>query len=154
MDVLNPAWVEDQIAETCAIWERCSSGAVQQGRRYSRAEQGERERAYDNALKAVERRYQRNSHTAVGKNSQVEQTIFLFSRFAAEAMDLPKDAIDLLTHDFLPIGVELGQRARRFDPTLSIAEITRLRATLGQLADFSPCWEQGSSSRRPSLATA
>jgi len=149
MDVLNPAWVEDQIAETSALWERCSSGAVQEGRRYSRTEQSERERAYDNALEAVERRYQRTTqNTAAGQNGQVEQTIFLFSRFAAEAMDLPKDAIDLLTHDFLPVGVELGQRARRFDPTLSIGEIIQaarnawtacgLQPLLGERVELTP----------------
>jgi hypothetical protein len=149
MDVLNTAWVEDQIAETSVIWERCSSGAVQQDRPYSRTEQSERERAYDNALEAVERRHQRMSqNTAAGKNGRVEQTIFLFSRFAAEAMDLPKDAIDLLTHDFLPVGVELGQRARRFDPTLSIGEIIQasrnawtacgLQPLLGERVELTP----------------
>jgi len=149
MNVLSPAWVDDQIAETSAIWERCSSGAVQQGRRYSRTEQSERERAYDNALEAVEGRYQRISqNTLAEKNHRVEQTILLFSRFAAEAMDLPKDAIDLLTHDFLPVGVELGQRARRFDPTLSSGEVIQaarnawtacgLQPLLGERVELTP----------------
>ncbi len=148
MDVLTPAWVEEQIAETSAIWECCSSGALQQGRRYSRTEQGERERAYDSALEAVERRYEMSPNTAGGKDGRVEQTILLFSRFAAEAMDLPKDAIDLLTHDFLPVGVELGQRARRFDATLSSGEIIQaarnawtacgLQPLLGERVELTP----------------
>ena len=33
--------------------------------------------------------------------------------------------VDLLTNDFLPVGTKLARWARRFDPTLSMADITQ-----------------------------
>jgi hypothetical protein len=46
-----------------------------------------------------------------------------FGLFAARALDLDEAAIDLLAEEFLPIGTELAQRARHFDPTLGMGEI-------------------------------
>ncbi len=122
MDVFDPDWVDERIGQTVSLWERCSKGPIHRGRRYSRREQGVRERAYDRALEAVEQRYQRNAQKPEN-NGPSDQMISLFSRFAAEAMGLPHDAIDLLTQDFFPVGAELGRQARRFDPNLGMGEI-------------------------------
>jgi hypothetical protein len=48
-----------------------------------------------------------------------------FARFSATALGLEPDAIGLLTQDFLPIGTKLARWARRFDPSLSMADIVQ-----------------------------
>jgi len=90
---------------------------------YTGREQRARESAYDRALSDV----QRLARPAARLNAtQAEQRILAaFARFAAEALDLGPDAIDLLTHDFLPVGTCLARWARSFDPGLSDAGIVQ-----------------------------
>jgi hypothetical protein len=98
-----------------------------EARRFTREEQRERERVYDEALGAVEReakRVRRGSvGSRVGREAAQERITAGFARFAATALDLPDEAIALLIEDFLPAGTGLARWARQFDPGLSMADI-------------------------------
>jgi hypothetical protein len=48
-----------------------------------------------------------------------------FARFSASALGLEKEAVTLLTDGFLPAGKIFARLARRFDPTLSMADIVQ-----------------------------
>lgn len=119
----NREWMKVQVAVTAAAWEECASGRAPEGRRYSVPEQQERERAYDAGLEAVEREARRARASRAARAKSKERVVAAFARFSAAALDLDEGAIELLTHDFLPVGTQLAQWARRFDPDLSMAEI-------------------------------
>lgn len=53
------------------------------------------------------------------------RTTASFGRFSAEALDLPADAIQMLTEGFLPVGTGLARWARSFDPDLGRADIVQ-----------------------------
>ena len=119
------AWVEAQVAETAAAWNDCAGGQAPDAPRYAPREQRRREHAYDEGLEAVERelkKARRNRGSTSRREIQARVTA-AFARFSAAALDLDNDAIDLLTHDFLPAGTQLARWARQFDPSLSMADI-------------------------------
>ena len=90
---------------------------------YSTAEQHTRERAYDDALAAVEREAKRAPRTLSSKLGRQQRITASFAQFSAHALDLRDEATQILTHDFLPVGTALARWARRFDPTLSMPDI-------------------------------
>jgi len=112
-------------AVTCAIgdaiheWSHRAGPWSASGPRYTPREQRHREKAWDRALDDVRRTCRRRAPDAEARLTQS------FARFAAEALDLGPDAIDLLTHGFLPVGTQLARWAHRFDPALSHADITQ-----------------------------
>ncbi len=150
--VYDWAWVEAQTALTMDVWNACAGCAVPQVRRYSDQEHRERERAYDEALDTVEREARRarglKRGGAAGSDAIYERVVKSFARFAATALDLDGDSIDLLTQDFLPAGTQLARWARQFDPGLSKAGIIQacrnawtacgLQPLLGQPAQLTP----------------
>jgi hypothetical protein len=89
------------------------------GSRYSTREQKQREKAYDRALDEVRRTCRQRRPDAEARLTNC------FAGFAAEALDLGPNAVDLLNHGFLPVGMQLARWARRFDPSLSHADITQ-----------------------------
>jgi hypothetical protein len=100
-------------------WSRAAGSWAGSGPHYSVREQKQREKAYDRALDEVRR-------TCRKRRPDAEERLTLcFARFAAEALDLGPDAIDLLNHGFLPVGTQLARWAHRFDPSLSHADITQ-----------------------------
>jgi hypothetical protein len=115
-------WVEGQVAQTIAVWNQSAAEPVEGGRRYNAVEQTERERAYDEGLNAVEREAKR-PRTRVERIEAQERITAAFGRFSAAALDLEGDAVELLTDDFLPVGTKLARWARRFDESLSMADI-------------------------------
>ncbi len=117
------AWVQAQVAQTIEVWTDSAARSHEGGRRYSRSEQQQRERAYDEGLKAVEQAVKRAPRTKAQRIETQDLIVILFARFSAAALDLEKEAIDLLTNDFLPVGTTLAQWARRFDPGLSMDDI-------------------------------
>jgi hypothetical protein len=127
MDALDSwPWVEAQVARTMEVWRECAAMQLPEGRRFTRAEQRARERAYDEALDAVEREAKRARRGGLRKNGTAEiqsRITAAFARFAGTALDLPDKAIALLTDDFLPVGTGLARWARQFDPGLSRADI-------------------------------
>jgi hypothetical protein len=121
----NWAWVEARVAETSEAWKQCASDRLPDAPSFSVGEQRKREKAYDEGLHAVERELKRarGNRTAAGRHETQQRVTTMFARFSAAALDLNDDAIDLLTHDFLPAGTRLGRWARQFDPELSMPDI-------------------------------
>ncbi len=52
-----------------------------------------------------------------------QQRITGFARFSGAGLNLERHAVQLLTDDFLPVGTKLARWARRFDDSLSMADI-------------------------------
>src|SRR5579863_6139004 len=116
-------WVETQVAQTMEEWNRSAARRQKGGQRYSRAEQQRGERAYDEALEAIEREVKRAPKNKAERIQTQDRTIAAFARFSVNALGLEEDAIKLLTDDFLPVGTTLARWARRFDQSLSMADI-------------------------------
>jgi hypothetical protein len=123
----NWAWIEAEAAHTAAAWNACARGPALERRPYSPREQRRREKAYDAGLTEVEDEARRSrglqGSTRRDRAETRERMIAAFAHFCAQALDLEAGAIALLTHDFLPVGTQLAQWARRFDPALSMPDI-------------------------------
>jgi hypothetical protein len=117
------AWVEAQVAQTIELWNRSATRAPEGGRRYTPTEQQQRERAYDEALEAVESEVKQAPRTKAERIETQDRIVAAFARFSANALGLEGDAIKLLTDDFLPVGTKLARWARSFDERLSMADI-------------------------------
>ena len=118
-------WVQTQVAETIALWNACAFHAAQPAPAYSRNDQRRREKIYDKALTEVEREARAHPGTPAERAEAQERTTASFARFSAEALDLEPEAVQLLTHGFLPAGTGLARWARRFDPDLSKEDIVQ-----------------------------
>ena len=116
-------WVQQQSAETAALWKDCAGQKPAAGPQYSPDEQARREDAYDRELRAVELEAKKKPRTSSESLQAQERITSSFAQFSATALDLQGDAVQLLTDDFLPAGTRLARWARRFDPTLSMADI-------------------------------
>jgi hypothetical protein len=126
-------WVEAQVAATVEVWDGSVSRRLPEARQYGAAEQQQRERAYDEALEAVERELKRGRirgrtraggrGSAARRRETQDRVTAAFARFSAAALDLNDEAIELLTDDFLPVGTQLARWARQFDESLSMADI-------------------------------
>ena len=103
-------------------WQRVAARAAPQ---YCLKQQREREQAYDAALREVEREARRTPRTRPERLAAQDRITASFARFAAAALDLKGEAIQLLTGDFLPVGTKLARWARQFDPTLSMSDIVQ-----------------------------
>jgi hypothetical protein len=115
-------WVESQAKRTAAVWNSCEGVLPSRGERFTSEDQDTREAAHDNALAIVENELQ--ALAAPHQRSRIRQRVIdAFSLFAARALDLEPATIDVLTHDFMPVGTGLAQWARRFDPNLAMADI-------------------------------
>lgn len=116
-------WVDAQVSQVVEMWHRSATQSPRCVRRYNATEQSEREEAYDEALQAVEENLQRTSPNQPERIGAQEQVAASFASFSAKALDLDGESIELLTREFLPVGTELAQWARRFDPGLRVWEI-------------------------------
>jgi hypothetical protein len=119
------SWVEAQAARTTEVWNAGAGPSALGGVQFSVQEQQRRERAYDEALRAVERELKRTPRTKAEQLQTQARITAAFARFSATALGLEPDAIDLLTNDFLPAGTKLARWARRFDPSLSMPDIVQ-----------------------------
>jgi hypothetical protein len=117
--------VQTQVAQTAQAWNACAGHSVQAGRRFSEKEQQKKEKAYDQALRAVERDIKKAPRTQSQRLEMQRGITASFARFSATAFDLDQQMVDLLTNDFLPAGTRLASWARRFDPSLSMSDITQ-----------------------------
>jgi hypothetical protein len=117
--VASVGWVETQVGLAMEEWSRAAGPWAQPGPHHSSRDQKQREKAYDRALDDVRRTCRRRAPDAEARLTNC------FARFAAEALDLGPDAIDLLNHGFLPIGMQLARWAHRFDEGLSSGDITQ-----------------------------
>jgi len=116
-------WVQQRVADISEIWNQCAAQPTSNAPHYSPEEQARRECIYDEALNDVEREARRKPLTRAQKLEARNRIATSFARFSAAALDLPGDAVQLLTNDFLPVGTQLARWARRFDETLSMADI-------------------------------
>ena len=112
-------WVEGATAFAMEEWQRAARPWTGTGTRYSIPEQKRREKAYDRALEEVRRTCRLRVPDAE------ERLTHCFAQFAAQALGLGPDSIELLNSGFLPIGMQLARWAHRFDPSLSHADITQ-----------------------------
>jgi hypothetical protein len=119
------SWVESQVAQTIEVWNGCAGLTARDGARYNPDEQKTREKAYDKALREVEREAKRSPRTREECLEAQERITGCFARFSAAALDLEGDAVQLLTDDFLPVGKKLARWARRFDESLSMTDIVQ-----------------------------
>lgn len=118
-------WVEAQVARTIAVWNAGAGPSALGGAQYSVQEQQRREKAYDDALWAVERELKQTPRSQTERLQTQERITAAFARFSAVALGLEPDAVELLTDDFLPVGTRLARWARRFDPSLNMPEIVQ-----------------------------
>jgi hypothetical protein len=142
------AWVEAQVAQTIQVWDGGAARPAHPRRRYSPKEQQKRERAYDQGLRAVERELKRAPRTKTELMATQDRIVASFAQFSAIALDLEGETIQLLTRDFLPVGTQLARWARRFDASLSMAEIIQacrnawtacgLQPLLGERVEMTP----------------
>jgi len=142
------SWIEAQVALAAESWNGCAGRPLPAGPRYSLDGQRKRERAYDQALRAVEREARRAPRNPTGRLLAQRRIVDAFPRFASIALDLDPEAVQLLTGSFLPVGAQLARRARGFDPALSRADIIQacrnawtacgLQALLGQPMELTP----------------
>ena len=117
------SWIEAQVAQTVEVWNTGAARSPHAGLRYSPKQQQEREKAYDQGLRAVEREAKRAPRTKAGRLHTQDRITASFARFSATALDLQPQTVKLLTDDFLPVGTTLARWARQFDAGLSMADI-------------------------------
>ncbi|MGB8538146.1 MAG: hypothetical protein WCD57_17115 [Acidobacteriaceae bacterium] len=117
------SWVETQVAQTIEVWESGTAPSAPGGEQYTRKQQQEREKAYDQGLRAVERELKRAPQTKGDRLKTQDRIVASFARFSATALDLEAETVHLLTDDFLPVGSKLARWARQFDPNLGMADI-------------------------------
>jgi hypothetical protein len=122
-DIYNWRWVEEQVEETIATWKGCGLRPWAGGPRFSRAEQKQREKGYDDGLRAVEREAKKAPRTKAERLAAQRRIVETFPQFAAIALGLEGEAIGLLNDGFLPIGTQLARWARAFDPTLATEDL-------------------------------
>ncbi|MGA2350560.1 MAG: hypothetical protein ABSF70_09035 [Terracidiphilus sp.] len=142
------AWVEAQVAESVEAWKLCADHSLPALPRYIQKEQRRHEKAYDQGLRAVEREARSASCNPAQRLQAQQRMIGIFSLFAASALGLEDEAVELLTGTFWPVGTQLARRARNFDATLSIADTIQacrnawiacgLQALLGLPVELTP----------------
>ena len=118
----NWSWVESQVSATIEEWNSCAASATQSGACFSCNEQERKEAAYDDALYAVEREAKQARRGGAERIAAQRRIVAIFPRFASMALGLESEAVYLLTDGFLPIGNQFAQWARRFDPSLTMAD--------------------------------
>jgi hypothetical protein len=141
-------WVETQVSRASEAWGHCSILPLPGVPKYNPAEQRRRETIYDRALLAVERETPKKPGATTDRATLQNRLIQVFGEFAATALDLPGDAIDLITRDFVSLGAEFARQARRFDHFLPMNEIFQacrnawtaggLQSLLGQQPSITP----------------
>jgi hypothetical protein len=116
------AWIEAQGAQTAEVWKACALTSLPELPRYTPKEQRSREKAYDQGLKEAERAARSVQRTPAERQLARQRITALFPRFAANALGLGAEPVALLTDSFLPVGAELAQWTRAFDPEMSMED--------------------------------
>lgn len=116
-------WVEAQVSRAAEAWRDCSASSLPCAPQFTLDQQRRREAIYDRAVVAVERETGKIPRSPADRAALQDRLIRLFGEFAATALDLPDDAIDLITRDFVSLGVEFARQARGFDRDLPMTDI-------------------------------
>src|ERR1017187_8354037 len=88
-------WVEAQVAQTIEVWHFSASQPGRASPQYCLKEQREREQAYASALREVEREARTAPRTPSERLASQDRITASFARFAAAALDLKGEAIQL-----------------------------------------------------------
>lgn len=123
METYDWGWVETQVDRTVEVWHQSAGLSAPRARRYTIEEQRVNEDAYDDALLEVEEALRPPPITGKEQTRAQDRIVASFARFSANALGLDREATELLTNGFLPVGTSLARWARRFDPALSMAGI-------------------------------
>ena len=118
-------WVESQSAATAESWRACAQRPLPPGPVYTPQDQSAREHVYDSCLRTVEGDLRNRPRTPADLAAFQDRLIAVFARFASAALGLEVPAIDLISHGFLPAGVEFARAARHFDSALAMPEIVQ-----------------------------
>ena len=118
-------WVEAQVSETIEAWEACADLPLPTRPQFTLDQWSDRETAYDEALQSVERETKKKLQTKAGRLASQRRIAAMFPRFAATALGIEGDAVQLLTDSFLPAGSQFARMARSYDPALSMADIVQ-----------------------------
>jgi hypothetical protein len=114
--------VDQRVTQTIDVWNSCAGKSLPPFPRFAPREQGKREQAYDRGLRSVES-VARSAPRTEGDHLLARQRLVgTFPPFAAVALGLKPDAVDLLMGVFLRTGTELTQWARSFDPGLTVPD--------------------------------
>ena len=116
--------------------------------RFNPQEQRQREKAYDQGLRSVEREARRVPKTKAERVLARQRIVDTFPPFAAVALGLEPKAVELLTGTFLPVGTALARWARSFDPEITVPDTIQacrnawtacgLQALLGRPMQLTP----------------
>jgi len=110
------------VAQSSELWNGCASGSLPSIPRFATQEQRKREKAYDEGLRCVEREARRVPQNRAERTLVCQRIVDTFPPFAAIALGLEPEAIELLTGSFLPVGTELARWARSFDTAITVPE--------------------------------
>jgi hypothetical protein len=141
--------VQELVQHFSALWWECESGTPQLGRTFTAREQSVRkdrlERFVDEALAEMKRL----PRTRTEREAARKRIGSSFERFARSALDWEDRHLDVfLSRGFDRAAIEFAQRARRFDPAVSVGDIIQagrnawvmngLQVLLGQPIQLTP----------------
>ncbi len=128
---------EALVQEALAEWDECPLCLPPFQETFTVAEQAAREARLEEFIKSVESDLRRPPRSQSGRKALRERVTLAFERFAKAGLDLKDDHLGLLMNDgFSAIGTQMARGARRFDPSISPADIfqaTRNAWTAGGL---------------------
>ena len=128
---------EDLVQEALAEWEECAVCLPPFPETFTVAEQAAREAHLEEFLKSVESDLRRPPRSKSGRKALRERVTLAFERFAKAGLDLKDEHLGLLLNGgFSAMGTQMARGARRFDPSISPADIfqaTRNAWTAGGL---------------------
>ncbi len=142
------SWVGQQVAQTVELWNDCAGRSLPPIPRFTAREQRRREKAYGRGLRSVERQAMRPSRTPAERLVARQRIVATFPPFAAVALGLAPEAVELLTGTFLPVGTGLARWARSFDAEITVPDTIQacrnawtacgLQALLGRPMELTP----------------
>ncbi len=120
--------IEELTAASIALWEREGDGLPAPGRRFTPAEQCQKEALLDRFTAAIEAELSSPPRTRADRARVHARISSAFAEFARNALELDDCHIALLLGEtcdggFPVVGTTMGRLARRFDPNVSTAEI-------------------------------
>ncbi|HXR32198.1 MAG TPA: hypothetical protein VN830_00710 [Verrucomicrobiae bacterium] len=128
---------EDLVQEALAEWEECPVRLPPFPETFTVAEQAAREARLEEFIKSVEGDLRRPPRSKSGRKVLRERVTVAFERFAKAGLDLGDEHLGLLLNGgFSELGTQMARGARRFDPSISPADIfqaTRNAWTAGGL---------------------
>ena len=128
---------DDLVQEALAEWDECPLCLPPFPETFTASEQAAREARLEEFLRSVEGELRRPPRSKSGRNALRDRVTLAFERFAKAGLDLQGDHLGLLMNGgFSAIGTQMGRGARRFDPSISPADVfqaTRNAWTAGGL---------------------